>query len=321
MPSNPNTLPHSACRRVLLGWNEHTVSHPGLLLYRYLEHPVKADDDKHIKARARLLDVACNQALTNAKALYEPAYHRRIEWFRRNDHTSATTHSRVLTTSVELPVSGRMVVGLGNTSPLEVGIRLEHTYGVPIIPGSALKGLAAHFCDQVWGVASERKEFTRTVEYEEDGKKKTCTGEFYRILFGDTDESGSITFHDAWIQPECLGQRKTGLLLDVMTPHHRLYYSEAKYQGGQQAGERIPPTDFDDPNPIVFLSVAGTFHIGLACALPRPTEQQRRAAQQWLGLAMELLQQALAHWGMGGKTSSGYGRLRAGAAGIGATPL
>ena len=45
----------------------------------------------------------------------------------------------------------RLIVGLGSENVLETGIRLHHTYGMPIIPGSALKGLAAHYCDQVWG--------------------------------------------------------------------------------------------------------------------------------------------------------------------------
>jgi len=320
MAANLNTLPRSACRRVLLDrLNDSSVAHPGLMLCRYLEHPVKTDE--HPEARKQLLEAARGRAATNARALYAAAFSRREQWFQRNDQASATARSRVLTITADLVVSGRMAVGLGNASSLEVGIRLDHTYGVPILPGSALKGLAAHFCDQVWGQTPEQNEFTKTIEYEEDGKKKRHTGAFYQTLFGDTDEAGYITFYDAWIRPEGLGQRKTGLLLDVMTPHHSDYYSEAKYQGGQLSGQRIPPTDFDDPIPIAFLSAAGTFHLGIACVLPQPTKKQLLMAQEWLRLAMELLQQALNHWGIGGKTSSGYGRLRMDSSNRGETPL
>src|SRR5437667_12057289 len=42
-------------------------------------------------------------------------------------------------------VRGRMVVGLGSESVLEASISLHRTYGVPYIPGSALKGLAASY--------------------------------------------------------------------------------------------------------------------------------------------------------------------------------
>lgn len=39
-------------------------------------------------------------------------------------------------------VSWRLVIGLGLPSPFETGITLHHVYGIPAIPGSALKGLA-----------------------------------------------------------------------------------------------------------------------------------------------------------------------------------
>ena len=48
---------------------------------------------------------------------------------------------------------------------LETGIRLHHTYGLPIIPGSALKGLASHYCAQVWGHDEEKRSFRRNEEY------------------------------------------------------------------------------------------------------------------------------------------------------------
>jgi hypothetical protein len=45
-------------------------------------------------------------------------------------------------------VKGRMIVGLGDESVLETSIALHHTYGVPYIPGSALKGLASSYAHQ-----------------------------------------------------------------------------------------------------------------------------------------------------------------------------
>nr|MDQ3012024.1 type III-B CRISPR module RAMP protein Cmr6 [Acidobacteriota bacterium] len=37
---------------------------------------------------------------------------------------------------------GRIVIGVGNESVLETSVTLHRTYGVPYLPGSALKGLA-----------------------------------------------------------------------------------------------------------------------------------------------------------------------------------
>ena len=79
-----------------------------------------------------------------------------------------------------------------------------------------------------------------------------------------------------------------------MTPHH------AEWQT-----KRVPPTDFDSPHPIAFLSVAGTFRVAVSWAGPAAHPQ----GGNWTNLAFTLLRQALQDWGVGGKTTSGYGRL------------
>src|SRR5205823_13656006 len=48
----------------------------------------------------------------------------------------------------EAKVNGRMIVGLGSESVLEASISLHRTYGIPYIPGSALKGLAVSYARQ-----------------------------------------------------------------------------------------------------------------------------------------------------------------------------
>lgn len=45
----------------------------------------------------------------------------------------------------EMAVTDRLIVGLGAESVLETGITLNKVYGVPVIPGSALKGLTRHY--------------------------------------------------------------------------------------------------------------------------------------------------------------------------------
>jgi hypothetical protein len=53
----------------------------------------------------------------------------------------------------------------------------------------------------------------------------------------------------------------------------------------------------DDPNPIGFLSVSGTYLIVV------------EGDPDWTGAAMELLQKGLVDLGIGAKTNAGYGRL------------
>jgi CRISPR-associated protein Cmr6 len=192
-------------------------------------------------------------------------------------------------------VQGRLIVGLGAKNVLETGITLHHTYGTPVIPGSALKGLASHYCHSVWGSNDENKEFrAQGVEDVNDGKSFFRAGKHHQTIFGTTDDSGHMVFHDAWITPDSL-EVPHCLALDVMTPHHKDYYTESE--------KPAAPSDFDDPNPVTFLSVTGTFLVGVSC------DVSGQYAQEWTDRTLTLLTEALQYWGVGGKTSSGYGRL------------
>jgi CRISPR-associated protein Cmr6 len=178
------------------------------------------------------------------------------------------------------PPHTRLIVGLGNKGVIEAGLRLHHTYGVPLIPGSALKGLSSHYCHEVLGAADPRY---------------SCKGEFHTLLFGTTDDGGVIRFEDAWMLPESLTAPHQGLLKDVMTPHHQKW----------QTDPGVAPTDFDSPVPVPFLSVAGAFHVAVCWQGPDDAQ-----APAWTARALAILEESLAEWGVGGKTSSGYGRLQ-----------
>ncbi len=170
----------------------------------------------------------------------------------------------------EAKVQGRLAVGLGDESVIETAVTLHHTYGVPYIPGSALKGLAANFAHQRLNDDTWRK-----------------GGKGHTVLFGSTEEAGFITFFDALYVP---GSGVNGQVLqpDVITIHHQEYY-----QGGKSA-----PTEWDNPNPVSFLSAAGKYLIALA----GPDDE-------WTNTAFSILGQALQDAGVGAKTSSSYGRL------------
>ena len=241
--------------------------HPGLLLQRYLCENATGEGGNP-EEKLAILQAAINAAGNNeVRQFYQAAFSR---WKQSLPHLTATT---------ELQTAGRLIVGLGTENVLETGITLHHTYGLPVLPGSGLKGLAAHYCDQVWGEAEPR--FRKE-------------GDYHRLLFGTTDESGCIIFHDGWFVPN---SEKEPLKLDVMTPHHTAWNNVENPE---------PPTDFDSPTPVPFLSVSGKFLIAVSwCG---PTSDQ---AVSWRDFAMNCLREALFHWGIGGKTSSGYGRLEA----------
>lgn len=238
--------------------------HPGLLLHRYVCDIVTGEAAKPMEKSAVLASAIRASTDPATTALYRAAFHR---W---------ENHISVADSSVrKVRTQGRLVVGLGTPSVIETGIRLNHTFGMPILPGSSLKGLASHYCAKVWG--DENKEFQREQGY-------------HRLLFGTTEESGCICFHDAWYVPESAG---SPLVNDVMTPHHPTWLEGT-----------IAPTDFDDPNPLPFLAVTGEFLIAVSWCGPESDQ-----AKAWTELTCELLVRALQDWGIGAKKSSDYGRF------------
>jgi CRISPR-associated protein Cmr6 len=175
-------------------------------------------------------------------------------------------------------VIGRLAIGRGE-SVLETSVRLHHTYGVPYIPGSALKGTAANFArnrlsPDDWGADTPG----------------------YKVVFGEQEEAGYVTFRDALLEPGTRRELdKRALHPDVLTPHHPDYY--------QASQNPSPPADWDSPVPVPFLSATGTYLIVLT-AVP--------GCSEWLEKALAILKLALSveGIGIGAKTSSGYGRFK-----------
>ncbi|NMM53362.1 type III-B CRISPR module RAMP protein Cmr6 [Paenibacillus aquistagni] len=170
-----------------------------------------------------------------------------------------------------------LVMGQGQSSILETHLTLHRIYGVPYIPGTALKGLTAHYCHQYLGE-------------EEAGFRSD--GAYYEILFGSTERAALIQYHDAFPTKDTVSQ---ALVLDVMTPHHHKY--------NDTAASVSAPRDDDSPVPIPFLSVRADFRILLSC------ESSSKENFDWLELARKLVKNAIEHEGVGGKTNAGYGRF------------
>lgn len=180
-------------------------------------------------------------------------------------------------------VRTRLAIGLGGAGVLETAVTLHHTYGVPYIPGSALKGLAASYVrqclsDPQWG--------------QWDQNRAWKPGAAYRLIFGDTTSAGYITFFDALYVPGS-GHDGKPLHPDIITVHHPDYYQN----------KDKPPADWDSPIPVPFLTATGDYLVALAA----PTVADWIAP--WIEQTFTILTLALDQWGVGAKTSSGYGRM------------
>jgi CRISPR-associated protein Cmr6 len=148
----------------------------------------------------------------------------------------------------------RMVVGLGGASVLETDITLHHLYGFPVIPGSALKGLARSYA---------------LLDEERDEGDSLFADVFGTIK--DPKRAGGVVFFDA------LPITRPHFQLDVMNPHYGEYYR------GQ-----APPADYLNPVPIYFLTVTRTAFL-FALAARDSQKEWLRAAVGWLQEGLETM--------------------------------
>ncbi|WP_050003737.1 type III-B CRISPR module RAMP protein Cmr6 [Thermococcus eurythermalis] len=219
-------------------------------------------------------------------------------------------------------LKSRLVVGLGDESVYETSIRLLRNYGVPYIPGSALKGVTRTWAvemmaemlegtegfdgdfyrraGQVQRLLAEGnfKKFPETLEvapsreleefldvFGTDGNPREVAEKLIE-LFGTIKERGGAIFLDAFPEPPEGNGDWPIFDWDIMNPHYGPYYQ----------GDRAPG-DWHSPVPVIFLTVRAEtpFHFAVAGEMKE--------------IAWNLLRLALRHHGVGAKTSLGYGRF------------
>ena len=105
-------------------------AHAGLVLYRYYAGKKDDNDGKRCLGTVQ-------RAATNSAEGYEHAFKRRDSLLIRGGYARSDFATAKNT---------RVAVGLGIDSPLEIGLRLHYTYGMPVLPGPAIKGVTAAYC-------------------------------------------------------------------------------------------------------------------------------------------------------------------------------
>ncbi|WP_093422650.1 type III-B CRISPR module RAMP protein Cmr6 [Saccharopolyspora flava] len=186
------------------------------------------------------------------------------------DQIAKRSGMRVL--PIRIAPKWRVVVGHGADDNYETGLTFSRTYGVPIWPGSALKGLAAA-----------------------QARESSVPDETMRRLFGsprpnmpDAEASrGRVVVLDA------LPAQPPELALDVLTPHQPDYYAQVN-----QAIKPVDkqPAEYNNPVPVRFLAVHGT-----------PFKSVLIGEDSDVHAFAALLKEGLDDLGIGGKTSAGYG--------------
>jgi CRISPR-associated protein Cmr6 len=235
--------------------------HAGLLLDRGFDTWAKeADVQRNIKQHNEAAHELHKQAANISKhRFYKQAYER---W--QNQQIQNGNNSQVWFGKLE----NRMFLGMGISNPIESGITLHHTYGVPYIPGSAIKGVLHHYAE---GLGLSETERNILFGEEASATKKEHTG-----------SAGYIIYNDAWWIPE-----GKALAPEMITVHAPKYYASK--------GSDAPHPDFESPNPNPQIAIQGSFMFSV------------EGEENWANYAIKLLSQCMKDKGIGGKTASGYG--------------
>ncbi len=299
MPWTPQTRQHSVAR--LLGSlqpdSSHTegdnppLRHPGWLLAYGLcdqsgRHYVNEAGAELGQRKATVLNAVAQAArhieLASRRSQDAPWYtHALARW------AQLTSDKSRFATAV-WHTAQRVFLGAGEAGVLETGVSLHHTYGLPYLPGSALKGCARAYAEmRGLDAAYVAALFGRAPEDPHGASPDAETG-----------ESGCVIFHDAWWIPSAAVQRAAAssaqsasppargpLELEVVTPHHIEYY----------VGTQKEPLDTDAPVPTHHLAMAGAFYFVI------------EGDPAWAQAALRLLAAGLSTLGIGAKRASGYG--------------
>lgn len=243
-------------------FNRTRSAHAGLLMQKGLSR-WDMDNEKPIKKA--LIDKIAGVQADN---LYLLAFNRWLDCTFEQDefaHLSAT-------------VNGRLFAGLALGGAIETGAMVHHTYGMPMIAGSSIKGAVRTYAETVLVDNSDKQAILN-------------------VLFGtesddDNAEAGYLIWHDAWWIPNVdsrfqlkQDQSNKPFVGEIVTVHHQQYY-----QG--KLGEAL---DIENPIPNQQIAMTGSFYFTI------------QGDKAWAEYALELLKGALQYQGLGAKGSNGYG--------------
>jgi CRISPR-associated protein Cmr6 len=230
-----------------------------------------------------------------------------------------------------LRAASRVIVGLGAESVLETSIRLHRVYGFPIIPGSALKGLARGY--GLWNIAIglgipglSYKELTER----EQSKKQTPLQKLEKCIEEvELEEPKRQQLLRELQTDPALPPEAPIRQLDMEAFDQQVDFLRAVFGVAGQAGKVIffdaipanpanlkleldvmnphyapyyqgaqPPADYHNPVPVFFLTIGPGSEFLFAIASQRADLANK--AEDWL-------KQALKEMGIGAKTVAGYG--------------
>lgn len=265
--------------------NCNKVDNPYLLFHRYLEYDeyirnVKKNKNEknpnYLKCFRHISIIEC--MMNKSNKIYNP---------NKNISDIIKNMKNYETKEIHIKQDCNMVIGLGQVSVAETSMTLHHIYGIPYMPGQALKGITRSFIIN---------------EYFEGNEEQAKKDNDFIDIFGiegknnELGKVGKIIFFDSY--PE----GKINCKMDIMNNHHSEYYL-----GKRKLDDR------ENPIPIKFMTINDTkFNINIAIKIKENTSLRgtllgKLDSKNILDATVECVKQALVYSGIGAKTAVGYG--------------
>lgn len=307
---------------------------PGLLYYKhYYEnfpyHTLGDNSDNAKKAQAKHFG-SLNQKLLGTS--FNPQWLSSVKKsFGQADNTSVQDFSLV-TTYPGLLIGTGYTHGLGALGEFKIGFYFDYTTGMPVIPGSSVKGLLrsafpllyAQKAEQLrkkgktedadfWDhLAANRKRFITAILTglgfpADDGRPdfvERLEREVFEGLHGHNRERADHHFpmsdRDVFYEAVVTGARSGHVFRgDNITPHNK--------------GAEGIPAALKNPIPISMLKVSPQvtfcFQFGLKSHFRAPDGNERKPRLLTVAQRLELFRQVILFLGAGAKTNTGYGKF------------
>jgi CRISPR type III-B/RAMP module RAMP protein Cmr6 len=227
-----------------------------------------------------------------------------VKWDSKELHSIRTSHSRHWLgllrkaygdryVALVGELEGRLAINLADSLIQNAGICLDRIFGLPFIPGSAIKGVCRHAA--LAELKSARgEEVPRLLDHfcsvfgiaEVDLKSGDLKPFWQQEISGDTNRKGAVSFLPAYPVNEAR------IVVDLTNVHYPDYYRTGKTEDLSKERPRL--------NPFPAVEVGAQFAFGLVLNDANGRPEVLAAAKRWLEVA-------LVERGLGAKTAAGYG--------------
>ncbi len=257
---------------------------------------------KRYRARGQNVEPDNRQRLLNEAKLAESLAN--VSWDSKELSTLRARHTRrflglfrgafaerAAVTIAQL--EGRLAINLADSLIQNAGICLDRLFGLPFIPGSAVKGVSRHAAFEELKSADAANQqplfdlFRAVFGTADNDFRNGELRPFQRLLSGRAEnQKGAIAFLPAYPVNE------TRVVVDLTNVHYPEYYRSGQTE---DLSEERP-----QPNPFPAVEIGGQFAFCLVLNGVNNDPSLLAAATRWLETALTV-------GGLGAKTASGYG--------------